>query len=284
MIWTAPPPSRVILLPPSMTTWTAVPPVDIGGLSVDVTEMVTGLAPQLNVMIPPPFTAVERAWKVQLDGVPVPTTVVGWLVSTGCASAGRVSVVQEPLGFPATGNVPDPASLDVPLEPPESLEPLPELPPLLVELELAPLLLLLALDPAPLDPPLEPASLDVPLDPPESLEPLPELPLLVDPELAPLLPLPLDPAPLDPVPLDPVPFDDPLEVLAPSEDSPPSSPAPGPLPELDPCDEPPSFWPEALFACEPVLSPHPTPSAKERENKSKTRSARIVVLPSKCLV
>jgi hypothetical protein len=160
-------------------------------------------------------------------------------VSTGCALAGRVSVVQEPLGFPATGNVPDPASLDVPLEPPEPLEPLPELPPLLVEPELAPL---------------------------------------------PLPPLPLDPAPLDPVPLDPAPLDDPLEVLAPSEDSPPSSPAPGPLPELDPCDEPPSFWPEALFAWEPALSLHPIPSAKERENKSKTRSARIVVLPSKRLV
>jgi hypothetical protein len=164
-------------------------------------------------------------------------------VSTGCAWVGRVSVVQEPLGFPVTGNVPDAASLDVPLEPPESLEPLPELPPLLVEPELAPVLPLL-------------------------------LPLL----------LPLDPAPLDPVPLDPAPLDDPLEVLAASENSPPSSPAPGPLPELDPCDEPPSFWPEALFAWEPVPSPHPIPGAKERENNSKSRSARIVVLPSKCLV
>lgn len=129
-------------------------------------------------------------------------------MSTGCASAGRVSVVQEPLGFPATGNVPDPASLDVPLETPESLEPLPELPPL----------------------------------------------------------------------------DNPLEVLAPSEDSPPSSPAPGPLPELDPCDEPASLWPEALLTWELVLPLHPLPSAKERENKSKTRSAHIVVLPSKCLI
>jgi hypothetical protein len=129
-------------------------------------------------------------------------------VSTGCVSAGKVSVVQEPLGFPATGNVPDPPSLDVPLETPESPEPLPELPPL----------------------------------------------------------------------------DDPLEVLAPSEDSPPSSPAPEPLPELD-CDEPPSFWPEALFALEePVLPLHPIPSAKERDNQSTTRSARIVVLPSKRLV
>ena len=136
-------------------------------------------------------------------------------------------MVQEPLGFPASGNVPAPASLDVPLEAPESL--------------------------------------DVPLEAPESLELLPELPpLLVGPELAPL--------------------EDPLEVLAPLEDSPPSSPAPGPLPELDPCDEPPSLSPEALLAWEPVLLLHPIPSAKERENESKTRSARIVVLPSKCLV
>ena len=148
-------------------------------------------------------------------------------MSTGCASAGRVSVVQEPLGFPASGNVPDPASLDVPLEAPESLEPLPEPPP-----------------------------------------------LLVGPELAPP-PLPLDPAPLDPAPLA-----DPLDVLAPLEDAPTSSP----LPELDPCDEPPSFWPEASFAWEPALLLHPIPSAKERDNESKTRSTRIVVLPSKCLV
>jgi hypothetical protein len=167
-------------------------------------------------------------------------------VSTGCAAAGRVSVVQEPLGFPASGNVPDPASLEVPLEAPESLEPLPELPP-----------------------------------------------LLVGPELSPPS-LPLDPAPLDPVPLDPAPPDDPLEVLAPPddplevlaslEDSPPSSPAPGPLPELDACDDPPSLWPEALFAWEPALLPHPIPNTKEKENESKTRSARIVVLPSKCLL
>ena len=109
------------------------------------------------------------------------------------------------------------ASLDVPLEPPELLEllelldPLPELPLLLVEPELAPLLLLLLLDPPPLDPvPLDPAPLDDPLEPLEALEPLeplPELPpLLVAPELTPLLLLPLDPAPLDPVPLDPAPL------------------------------------------------------------------------------
>jgi len=165
-------------------------------------------------------------------------------VSTGCAAAGRVSVVQEPLGFPATGNVPDPASLVVPLEAPESFV--------------------------------------VPLEAPESL-PLPGLPpLLVAPELCPP-PLPLDPAPLDPVPLDAAPPEDPLEVLAPLEDSSPSSPAPEPLPELDSGDEPPSLWPEALFVREPALL-HPMPSAKESESESTTRSARIVILPSKYLV
>ena len=65
-------------------------------------------------------------------------------MSTGCASAGRVSVVQEPLGFPRR-TVPDAASLEAPLEAPESLDPLPELPPLLVAPELAP-------PPLPLDP------------------------------------------------------------------------------------------------------------------------------------
>jgi hypothetical protein len=65
------------LLPPSMTMWTAVAPVDIGGFSVEVTAIFTGLGPQLKVTIPPPFTAAERAWKVQLDGVPLPTMVVG---------------------------------------------------------------------------------------------------------------------------------------------------------------------------------------------------------------
>jgi hypothetical protein len=51
----------VILLPPSMTMCTGVLPVDMGGLSVAVTVMVTGLGPQLNVMIPPAFTALESA-------------------------------------------------------------------------------------------------------------------------------------------------------------------------------------------------------------------------------
>jgi hypothetical protein len=107
--------------------------MDIGGSSVDVTEMVTGSGPQLNVMIPPPLTALDSAVNVQLDAAPVPTTVLGWLVSTGCASAGNVNVVQEPVGFPAIGSAAEgPAPLEVPLEAPDSLEALPELAPPLV--------------------------------------------------------------------------------------------------------------------------------------------------------
>jgi hypothetical protein len=62
-------------------------------------------------MIPPWLTALARAAKVQLAGVPEPTTLVGLLVSIGWASAGRGSVVHEPSGLPAVGNAPE-------LEPP----------------------------------------------------------------------------------------------------------------------------------------------------------------------
>ena len=48
-----------------------------GIFSVAVTGMVTGLAPQLNVMIPPVAIALLSCANVQLAGVPVPTTVVG---------------------------------------------------------------------------------------------------------------------------------------------------------------------------------------------------------------
>ena len=84
MIWTDPPPSRVILLPPSMTMWTAVPPVDIGGLSVDVTENGHGVGAAVERDDP---TALHRGGeglrRCSSTAVPVPTTVVGWLVSTG---------------------------------------------------------------------------------------------------------------------------------------------------------------------------------------------------------
>jgi hypothetical protein len=114
--------------------------------------------------------------------VPLPTTVVGWLVSTGCASAGNVSVVQEPVGFPATGNVPGvPVPLDIPLEAPDSLEVLPELAPALVDPE--PPVDAVPGDPLPPDPvPLNWAPLEAPLDafaPPEPDPPPAPLPGLL---------------------------------------------------------------------------------------------------------
>src|SRR5271169_1374790 len=62
-------------------------------------------------MMPPCFTAASSAAKVQLAGVPVPTTLVGCEVSTGWAWLGRAKVVQEPSGFPAGGSVAAPASV-----------------------------------------------------------------------------------------------------------------------------------------------------------------------------
>src|SRR5580692_7347485 len=201
MSWTDPPPSRVTLFPPSMTMCTGVLPVDIGGLSVDVTTMVTALGPQLSVTVPPPLTALDSASNVQLNGVPVPTTAVGRLVSTGCASAGNVNVVQDPIGFPATGNAPrDPVPLEVPLEAPASVA-LPELAPPLVEPEPAPPLLepplfeplplTPALDPLPVDPALDPLVPDpvslnwAPLDADEAPALLPESPFASEPVLLP---------------------------------------------------------------------------------------------------
>ena len=44
---------------------------------------------------------------MQLAAVPVPTTVVGFEVSTSCASLGNGSVLQEPSGLPEGGNAPE---------------------------------------------------------------------------------------------------------------------------------------------------------------------------------
>jgi hypothetical protein len=64
--------------------------------------MVTGAAPQLNVMIPPAATALTTAAEVQLPGVPVPTTWSGLLVFTAFAAAGTAAC---PAGFPGRGSV-----------------------------------------------------------------------------------------------------------------------------------------------------------------------------------
>jgi hypothetical protein len=155
-----------------MTTWTAAaPPLDMGGCKVAVTGMVTGLAPQSNVMMPPLLRAACRAANVQLAAVPEPTTLVGLEVSTSWASPGRVSVVHEPFGFPADGNAPESPDV-VPDDEPDPPE-LPDEPLLAPELEL----LLPELEP--LAPELEP------LDPV-----LPELEPLAEPSVSPPPPAP----------------------------------------------------------------------------------------------
>src|SRR5258706_5148173 len=84
MIWTAPWPSRVTRLPPSMTVASVV-----GRTSVDVTGMVTGDAPQSNVMTPPFLTAASSTLNEQLDALPVPTTDAGFETLAGVAPEGN---------------------------------------------------------------------------------------------------------------------------------------------------------------------------------------------------
>src|SRR5438552_8837454 len=101
----------------------------VGTFMVAVTAIVTGSAPQANVMMPPLVTAACSALKVQLAAVPVPTTVVGVAVFTGWPRAGTPAL-QEPLGLPAPLE-PTPV---VPPAPPVALlppaPPLPRAPPL----------------------------------------------------------------------------------------------------------------------------------------------------------
>ena len=73
-----PPPLRVTRPPPSSTTRRRV----LITLAVAVITIVTGLGPQLKVMMPPAATARTTAAEVQLAGLPFPITWLGWLVST----------------------------------------------------------------------------------------------------------------------------------------------------------------------------------------------------------
>src|SRR5215471_4293083 len=70
-----PPPLNVIRPPPSSTTSRRV----LSTLAVEVITIVSGLGPQLNVMIPPAATARTTAADVQPAGPPLPIT---W---SGCA-------------------------------------------------------------------------------------------------------------------------------------------------------------------------------------------------------
>jgi hypothetical protein len=60
--------------------------------------MVTGSGPQAKVITPPAATAATTAAEVQLAAEPSPITLVGWLVSAACASAGTAA---RPAGLPA---------------------------------------------------------------------------------------------------------------------------------------------------------------------------------------
>jgi hypothetical protein len=93
----APPPLSVTLPPPSMTTVALL----LRTLAVAVMAIVTGAGPHENVITPPAATAAITADDVQLAAVPVPTTVVGCEVSTGCPAAG---IAAWPFGLPADGS------------------------------------------------------------------------------------------------------------------------------------------------------------------------------------
>src|SRR6476646_4080465 len=161
MICTDPPPSSVILRPPSMTVFL----VD-GTFSVAVTRIVIGSGPQSNVMTPPAVTAVCSALNVQLAAVPVPTTAVGLDVLTACAFAGTPAL-HDPFGLPAFHV--EPVEPPVPVAPP-----LPVVPP---RPPVAP-----AAPPAPVNPPRPalPAAPPLPVEPPRPAAPAAP-PLPVDP-------------------------------------------------------------------------------------------------------
>ena len=79
-----PAPLRVTNPPPSITTRWWV----FSTLAVALITIVTGLGPQLNLMMPPAATSRMTAAEVQLLGVPLPITWLGWLVFTARAAAG----------------------------------------------------------------------------------------------------------------------------------------------------------------------------------------------------
>src|SRR5881394_792751 len=91
-----PPPLSVTLPPPSST----MRGLALRTFAVAVMVMVTGSGPHEKVMTPPAATALTTASEVQLAGVPVPMTRVGWLVSAAAASAGTIAC---PPGLPPGG-------------------------------------------------------------------------------------------------------------------------------------------------------------------------------------
>src|SRR5258707_5935359 len=94
-----PPPLSVTRPPPSRTTRRLV----LGTLAVAVITIVTGLLPQLNLMIPPAATALTTAADLQLAGVPWPVTWFGGLVVTARPAGGTG---KGPPGVPKSGSAP----------------------------------------------------------------------------------------------------------------------------------------------------------------------------------
>src|SRR5580692_1517536 len=94
-----PAPFSVTLPPPSSTIRWLV----FTTLAVAVIVIVTGLGPQLKVMMPPSATACTTAAEVQPAGEPSPITWSGSLVSTARPAAGTVAC---PSGLPACSVVP----------------------------------------------------------------------------------------------------------------------------------------------------------------------------------
>src|SRR5258708_36013010 len=88
-----PPPLRVTRPPPSMTIRRWV----LTTFAVAVITMVTGLGPQLNLIIPPLATALTTAADVQLAGLPLPMTWFGCAVLTARAAGGTQAW---PFGLP----------------------------------------------------------------------------------------------------------------------------------------------------------------------------------------
>src|SRR5262245_7199669 len=121
----SPPPLRVTLLPPSMTSFV---PLSLNTFAVDVITIVTGSGPQSNVMIPPLATAATKASPVHPAGEPDPITVVGDDTSSAWPAGATVAWPSgQPAGGPSWGFV-GPPPVDVPppvVVPPDEPDPPP---------------------------------------------------------------------------------------------------------------------------------------------------------------
>src|SRR5262245_46967997 len=91
-----PAPLSVTRPPPSSTT----SGLSLKTLAVAFIVMVTGFGPQLKPILPPCATAETTAAEVQLAGVPLPITWLGFATDSACAATGTA---QWPSGLPVPG-------------------------------------------------------------------------------------------------------------------------------------------------------------------------------------